>query len=51
MLGRINLSLVLLAVGGALTLVGFAAYFFGLRHAESGRFFFTAFPYFWEVWP
>ena len=34
-------------MGGALTLVGFAAYFFGLRHAESGRFFFTAFPYFW----
>jgi hypothetical protein len=27
MLGRINISLVLLAVGGVLTLVGFAAYF------------------------
>ena len=45
MLGRINLSLVLLAVGGALTLVGFAAYFldyatlnlagFFLRHSRT----------------
>jgi hypothetical protein len=40
MLGRINLSLVLLAVGGALTLVGFAAYFLDYATLNLAGFFY-----------
>ena len=40
MLGRINLSLVLLAVGGTLTLVGFAAYFLDYATLNLAGFFY-----------
>jgi hypothetical protein len=40
MLGRINLSLVLLAVGGVLTLVGFAAYFLDYATLNLAGFFY-----------
>ncbi len=40
MLGRINLSLVLLAVGGILTLVGFAAYFLDYATLNLAGFFY-----------
>jgi len=40
MLGRINISLVLLAVGGTLTLVGFAAYFLDYATLNLAGFFY-----------